>query len=589
MQRRRSDGSFEYAAVKFIRVPAMPENTQELLGRGYSKDSIRQKYQQDANELKKEYVFMDKLKGEPNIVHCDAFAVVPLKNEELGCCLLIKMELLTPLEKVILQSYSERQVISLGMDICKALAACKKYDIIHRDIKPANIMVSNDGRFYKLGDFGVSKIQEHTASGTKTGSWGFMAPEVYNNKKYNASVDIYSLGMVLYWMMNQRCEPFLPLPPAIPTAGELQHARMRRFNGELLPMPANGSIALKNAVLRACDPNPKNRFESPEEMYNTLSAIPVVSDSGVDGSYHYSYTRDDKKASGSGGKNKARRDTRQNAGPQSGGTAGREQENQQRKNVYTSLDVRITLKLTREEAANGCQKTVAIPGGRKIKVSIPKGSDKHPTELRLQGMGKEDPATGAKGTLYVKLEVTDDFWDGDSKIHVNEDAVYLSPKDNRGEAVTFRMYQPTHQPIKVLIPPHTAEKDNPVDAKGYIVDSQGEILDPSMEPFALKINTILIKKPDDIQKTPDSVLQRRMALAVHKKGFKYYFYLLLVVLCIVGAIATLCEGLISLSLMEAGVAGLFYVMHIKPPSASTQKNAADAKEELVRRYRLWVH
>ena len=72
-----------------------------------------------------------------------------------------------------------------------SLSACRRHNIIHRDIKPGNILIARDGTC-KLGDFGVSKTTDRTAGGTKTGTYGFMAPEVYNSRPYNAGVDIRS-------------------------------------------------------------------------------------------------------------------------------------------------------------------------------------------------------------------------------------------------------------------------------------------------------------------------------------------------------------------------------------------------------------
>lgn len=85
--------------------------------------------------------------------------------------------------------------------MCRALAACEKQNIIHRDIKPQNILVS-ENRTYKLADFGIAKVSEKTGSGTMAGTNGYIAPEVANRQKYGKEVDIYSLGMVLYWLMN---------------------------------------------------------------------------------------------------------------------------------------------------------------------------------------------------------------------------------------------------------------------------------------------------------------------------------------------------------------------------------------------------
>jgi alpha-tubulin suppressor-like RCC1 family protein len=73
--------------------------------------------------------------------------------------------------------------------------------IIHRDLKPANILITDgiNGRFIKLGDFGISVIHEfneqtHTQySGTLT----YMAPEVMKTRKYDTKADIYSLGIIV--------------------------------------------------------------------------------------------------------------------------------------------------------------------------------------------------------------------------------------------------------------------------------------------------------------------------------------------------------------------------------------------------------
>jgi hypothetical protein len=100
-----------------------------------------------------------------------------------------------------------------------------------------------------------------------------MAPEVYNNQPYGAKADIYSLGLVLYWLLNERRTPFLPLPPAVPSSGEEDAARRRRFRGEPLPPPAHGSPALQRIVLKACAYAPKDRYQNAEELLRDLENL----------------------------------------------------------------------------------------------------------------------------------------------------------------------------------------------------------------------------------------------------------------------------------------------------------------------------
>ena len=89
-------------------------------------------------------------------------------------------------------------------------------------------MIEDEYGDYKLGDFGVAKVMDHTTHATKIGTYGYIAPEVFNRQPYNATSDIYSLGLVLYWLLNERRLPFLPLPPAVPTAAANTEAQDRR-------------------------------------------------------------------------------------------------------------------------------------------------------------------------------------------------------------------------------------------------------------------------------------------------------------------------------------------------------------------------
>lgn len=158
-----------------------------------------------------------------------------------------------------------------NLSLCNALLACQEHHIVHRDIKPENILVSDRGEF-KLGDFGIAKVSEKTATGTMTGTMGYMAPEVANRWHYGAQADIYSLGMVLYWMMNRRTLPFLPFPPAIPTAAQRQDAANRRFAGESFPPPVNGSRELKAIVMKACAFSTEERYQTVRELRRDLYA-----------------------------------------------------------------------------------------------------------------------------------------------------------------------------------------------------------------------------------------------------------------------------------------------------------------------------
>ena len=220
-----------------------------------------------------EFSIMFKLKGTANVVSCEDLRVLE-HPDGIGWDILIRMELLHPLLPYVYEHpMARRDIIRLGIDICKALELCQRYNIIHRDIKPENIFISDNGD-YKLGDFGIARTIERTTSGlSKKGTYSYMAPEVYAGKEYGFSVDTYSLGLVLYRMLNKNRGPFLPQPPEAITFSSREQALARRMSGEPLPRPFYGEGRLGEIVLKACAFDPKDRYSSPQQLRQELEAI----------------------------------------------------------------------------------------------------------------------------------------------------------------------------------------------------------------------------------------------------------------------------------------------------------------------------
>lgn len=270
IKRTLPGGEVERAALKRLSVPRNRAEITELVSQQYDTASITAHFAEQMQELVREYSFLQKLSSNSNVVHCQDMRTVQHKDG-IGWDIYIRMELLTPLKQYLGKDYifDEEQVIRLALDMCNALRSCHEKNIIHRDIKPENIMVDADGHF-KLGDFGIAKISEKTATGTLTGTYSYMAPEIANRQHYGVSADVYSLGLVMYWMMNQRALPFLPPYPQIPTAAQRQEAQERRFNGERFPDPLFGSRGLTRIVMKACAFNPKERYHSIVEMMDEI-------------------------------------------------------------------------------------------------------------------------------------------------------------------------------------------------------------------------------------------------------------------------------------------------------------------------------
>ena len=270
---RRDFGGTYKAALKAITIPQSQSEVKDILASGMDEQSVTSYFRGFVEEMIAEFVLMSKLKGHSNIVSYEDHDVIQ-HAEGIGWDIFIRMELLTPLLDYTRKSdLSRSDVIKLGIDICKALEVCRKNNIIHRDIKPQNIFISDLGDF-KLGDFGIARTVEKTMGGlSKKGTYHYMAPEVFKSEPYGASVDIYSLGIVLYRFMNNNRLPFFPPFPSPIKFSDSDAALARRMKGETIPAPANADEALSRVILKACAYSPKDRYLSPSDMRRDLEAL----------------------------------------------------------------------------------------------------------------------------------------------------------------------------------------------------------------------------------------------------------------------------------------------------------------------------
>ena len=176
--RREDFGETYRAALKVISVPQSPAEVQAALEEGMTREQAERYFYGVVEDVVREFAIMAKLKGTANVVGYEDHEVVR-HPEGIGWDIRIRMELLTPLlPYAYAHPFARRDVIRLGIDVCKALELCQKYNVIHRDVKPENIFVSENGDF-KLGDFGIARTIDRTVSGlSKKGTFHFMAPAV---------------------------------------------------------------------------------------------------------------------------------------------------------------------------------------------------------------------------------------------------------------------------------------------------------------------------------------------------------------------------------------------------------------------------
>jgi eukaryotic-like serine/threonine-protein kinase len=127
----------------------------------------------------------------------------------------IVMELLDgkPLDRAMAEkpNVNVDQVISIGMQLARALDYAHAQGIVHRDIKPSNIMISNDGQTVKILDYGIARLNDNdallgqevlkTQVGAVLGTPRYMSPEQALGQVSDGRSDLYSVGIVLYELL----------------------------------------------------------------------------------------------------------------------------------------------------------------------------------------------------------------------------------------------------------------------------------------------------------------------------------------------------------------------------------------------------
>lgn len=271
--KRTERGRSFYSAIKIISIPASKGELDSVRSEMNNEQSTREYFRNLVEDCIQEIYTMEHFCGNSHVVSFEDFKVVEYLDE-IGWDISIRMEYLTSfMDYCTGKELTEKEVIKLGCDLAMALIYCRKLNIIHRDVKPENIFVSRFGDF-KLGDFGIAREQAHTMSNmSKKGTYSYMAPEIYKGEKYDSSIDIYSLGIVLYKLMNQNRLPFLSLDKQLITYRDKETALARRRAGEKMPVPVNASAAFSHIILKACAYEPGKRYRKPEDMLRDLEKL----------------------------------------------------------------------------------------------------------------------------------------------------------------------------------------------------------------------------------------------------------------------------------------------------------------------------
>jgi serine/threonine protein kinase/tetratricopeptide (TPR) repeat protein len=178
--------------------------------------------------------------------------------------------------KLVTGALSEKEVVSLGIQLANGLSAAHEHGIVHRDLKPANLRLTSDGRL-KILDFGLAQLMPHasevgmTATLTKseevTGTLPYMAPEQLRGEPADARTDIWAVGAVLYEMATAH----RPFEGKVPTAlaGDIIHTAPRPPRGVRPELSAK----LEAVILKCLEKETAQRYQSAHELQTDLERL----------------------------------------------------------------------------------------------------------------------------------------------------------------------------------------------------------------------------------------------------------------------------------------------------------------------------
>ena len=201
-------GKEEYVAIKVID----KERIKAALRKEYFKQDIQQEFYQIATNLKNEVKFL-KICGENNENLVKYYNHFETDNEYV-----IVMELCDGIFLDIFQNKNEFNINDIYEFLCQlnnTFKIMKESKIAHRDLKLNNILFKYENKektkyTFKITDYGVSKefLSLSNRFTSKVGNVKFMAPEVLDGEKYNYECDLWSLGVIIYFLYFKK-HPYL--------------------------------------------------------------------------------------------------------------------------------------------------------------------------------------------------------------------------------------------------------------------------------------------------------------------------------------------------------------------------------------------
>lgn len=253
--RENSDDKY---IVKIVTIPASDTQLDALLLTGaYSDAQAAQSYFESlVNDIENEVQVLSHFAKLDGFYAYEGHQVVP-HEDGVG----FDVYLLSSYKRSLAKYFKSKPMthlgaLNLGIDLCAAMTVCRQAGCLYIALKPENIFITSDGR-YQVGDLGfipLSSLKYATVPDKYRSS--YTAPELDDHlAELNTTVDIYAIGLILYQAYNNGALPFEGKAP-----------------NEILPPPLYADYEMAEIILKACAPDPADRWEDPKLLGQALVA-----------------------------------------------------------------------------------------------------------------------------------------------------------------------------------------------------------------------------------------------------------------------------------------------------------------------------
>lgn len=237
-----------------------------ILDRDVAVKVLRYDFQDNKDAIRR---FQREAMSASQLLHHNIVEVYDVDEEENQQYIVMEFVKGTDLKTYIHQNapISLELVVSVMSQILSGIDVAHKHRIIHRDIKPQNILITGQNEV-KITDFGIAIALSDTSitqTNTLLGSVHYLSPEQARGSNATTKSDIYALGVVLYELITGS----VPFDGESAVSIALKHFQepFPRIRENLNYIPQS----LENVVLKATAKEPKDRYNSVQEMLQDLS------------------------------------------------------------------------------------------------------------------------------------------------------------------------------------------------------------------------------------------------------------------------------------------------------------------------------